>query len=88
MVLMTVGHSLHRSTLMVRTDTMRAAPAARPRATCHARTGCSAAGRSETVRIKATLQHCDTWARVWQMQVTDAFGCLLGHLVQTLGVPT
>ena len=55
-------------------------------ATCNAKTACSAAGRSGTVRTGAMTQHRDTWTMVWQTQVTDALGHLLRRLVQTLRV--
>ena len=55
-------------------------------ATRNAKTACSAAGRSGTVRTGAMTQHRDTWTMVWQTQVTDALGHLLRRLVQTLRV--
>jgi hypothetical protein len=55
-------------------------------ATGNAKTACSAAGRSGTVRTGGMTQHRDTWTMVWQTQGTDALGHLLRRLVQTLRV--
>ena len=55
-------------------------------ATRNAKTACSAAGRSGTVRTEAMTQHRHTWTLVWQTQVTNALGHLLRRLVQTLRV--
>ena len=76
-LLTTVGRSLHGGPLMARADTIRATLPPGASATRNAKTACSAAGRSGTVRTEAMPQHRDAWTMVWQTQVTDALGHLL-----------